>query len=498
MSAIFISYRREDSEGHAGRLFEVLVERFGKASVFMDVAGIEPGVDFRKAIDANVAECGALLAVISKNWVTAKDDQGQRRIDDPHDFVRLETISALQRNIPVIPVLVHGAAMPRADQLPAEMAELAFRNGVELTHTRWDSDVQLLTKALERHVVKAPTVPVETNAPARSSSVKYIGIAIAAAVVAGGGAMVYQRHLDESPNDAKIQVTSKEAQPAMQPAAPVADAAKLAAVQEEAALKAKAEQEAAARATELRVQEEKIKQRTDALDAARVSAEKKIAEAERLGKIEHDKKTVETKPADPPAQNPLNPAATHPSGLRSIAGTPATSILFVNDGSRAVAVNWINFKGKEVGYLTLPPGKSFTQQTGVSHSWIVRDAETQRQVATAVGAAEATTVRIGEPRVAQGAGTDARKVTQVEFKDGTGRTAGYYKVAAPGTWVETDRSGTTVMFRFQETGRDEGSVYLLDKSRNVTIQLDLQRRRVMYQDSSAAERRPIYEIAGAN
>ena len=172
------------------------------------------------------------------------------------------------------------------------MAELAFRNGVELTHTRWDSDVQLLTKALERHVVKAPTVPVETNAPARSSSVKYIGIAIAAAVVAGGGAMVYQRHLDESPNDAKIQVTSKEAQPAMQPAAPVADAAKLAAVQEEAALKAKAEQEAAARATELRVQEEKIKQRTDALDAARVSAEKKIAEAERLGKIEHDKKPL--------------------------------------------------------------------------------------------------------------------------------------------------------------------------------------------------------------
>jgi TIR domain/VHL beta domain len=152
MSAIFISYRREDAEGQAGRLFQALSEHFGKDSVFMDVTGIQPGRDFRKVIDSNVASCGALLAVIGKGWLDAKDENGKRRIEDPQDFVRLETISALKRDIPVIPVLVRGAAMPRAEQLPSEMEELAFRNGVELTHARWDSDVIVLIKALEQVV----------------------------------------------------------------------------------------------------------------------------------------------------------------------------------------------------------------------------------------------------------------------------------------------------------------------------------------------------------
>ena len=80
MGAIFISYRREDSEGHAGRLFEDLVERFGKGSVFIDVTGIEPGRDFRKVIDAKVASCGVLLAVIGNRWLEAKDASGVRGV----------------------------------------------------------------------------------------------------------------------------------------------------------------------------------------------------------------------------------------------------------------------------------------------------------------------------------------------------------------------------------------------------------------------------------
>ena len=166
MRAIFISYRREDAEGQAGRLFTDLVQHFGEESVFMDVAGIEPGRDFRKAIDDHVAACGVLLAVIGKNWCGAKDEAGGRRLDDPHDFVRLETASALRRDIPVVPVLVQGARMPQAAQLPADLADLAFRNAIELTHARWDSDVSVLVKALSRHVTAPPARHAsERNAP---------------------------------------------------------------------------------------------------------------------------------------------------------------------------------------------------------------------------------------------------------------------------------------------------------------------------------------------
>jgi len=155
MGAIFISYRREDTEGHAGRLFEDLAERFGKEAVFIDVSGIEPGRDFRKAIDTNVARCTVLLAMIGPRWLEAQAD-GHRRIDDPGDFVRIETASALKRDIPVVPVLVQGARMPEAAALPPDLADLAFRNAVELSHARWDSDVQVLAQALAPHVGSAP------------------------------------------------------------------------------------------------------------------------------------------------------------------------------------------------------------------------------------------------------------------------------------------------------------------------------------------------------
>jgi TIR domain len=146
--AIFISYRRHDSEGEAGRLFDDLVEQFDEKSVFMDVAAVTVGRDFRKAIDESVASCGVLLAVIGPGWLDANNEKGERRLDDPADFVRLETASALGRDIPVIPVLVHGAKMPRADQLPDDLKNLAYRNCAELTHVRWKSDIKILVRAL--------------------------------------------------------------------------------------------------------------------------------------------------------------------------------------------------------------------------------------------------------------------------------------------------------------------------------------------------------------
>ncbi len=152
MGAIFISYRRDDAEGQAGRLYDDLVKQFGEDGVFMDVTDIEAGRDFRQVIDQHVASCGVLLAVIGKDWIDSRDAMERRRLDDPNDFVRLEVASALKRDIPVIPVLVRGASMPRAEQLPPDCQDLCYRNGVELTHPRWDSDVQVLIKALSAHV----------------------------------------------------------------------------------------------------------------------------------------------------------------------------------------------------------------------------------------------------------------------------------------------------------------------------------------------------------
>lgn len=171
--AIFISYRRDDSEGEAGRLFDDLTRAFGDDAVFMDVAGIKPGMDFRKAIEDNVSSCGVFLAMIGPTWATIANADGQRRLEDPNDFVALEIASALKREVPVIPVLVHDARMPAADLLPETLKPFAYRNSVELTHARWSSDVALLIEALKAYVtpksVSGPsvhaTVPVQLPAP---------------------------------------------------------------------------------------------------------------------------------------------------------------------------------------------------------------------------------------------------------------------------------------------------------------------------------------------
>ena len=171
---IFISYRRSDAEGEAGRLFDDLIGAFGEDSVFMDVSGIAPGVDFRQAIDENVSGCGVLLAMVGPTFATVKNNAGQRRLDDENDFVRLEIAAALRRNIAVIPVLVHEAKMPSPGELPEDIRNLAFHNSVEITHARWNSDVALLIAALQPYVATTraggtrpvhATVPVQLPAP---------------------------------------------------------------------------------------------------------------------------------------------------------------------------------------------------------------------------------------------------------------------------------------------------------------------------------------------
>lgn len=147
---IFISYRRQDSAGYAGRLFDRLSNRFGQSSIFMDIDAIELGVDFVQKIREAVSSCDVLLAVIGPSWLSATNASGRRRLSDPNDFVRVEVLTALQRDIRVIPLLVQGATIPDEKELPAELAPLARRNGMEIEHASFDSDVNLLITKLEK------------------------------------------------------------------------------------------------------------------------------------------------------------------------------------------------------------------------------------------------------------------------------------------------------------------------------------------------------------
>lgn len=155
MGIVFISYRRGDSAGFAGRLHESLEERLGRDVVFRDVDTIEPGQDFANAIRERLRDCAVLLAVIGGEWLDARDASGTRRLDSPADYVRLEIGAALARaDVLVIPVLVEGAVMPRADQLPEVLRPLAQRQALALYDEDWDSGVDRLATAIRNAGVK--------------------------------------------------------------------------------------------------------------------------------------------------------------------------------------------------------------------------------------------------------------------------------------------------------------------------------------------------------
>jgi TIR domain len=135
---VFINYRRGDEPGFAGRLFDRLEQAFQSHQLFMDVDSIAPGRDFIRELEDQVDQCDVLLAIIGQDWVSAKDDQGYRRLDKPDDFVRIEIESGLKLGKRVIPVLINNAQMPSADLLPEPLKPLARRNAVGLTHDRFE------------------------------------------------------------------------------------------------------------------------------------------------------------------------------------------------------------------------------------------------------------------------------------------------------------------------------------------------------------------------
>jgi len=236
MGTLFINYRRGETAGEARALFNELAATLGKDSVFMDVDGIALGRDFRQVLHERLASCDLMLALIGRDWINSKDASGRRRLEDPTDFVRLEIEAALKRNIPVTPVLVQGAQMPGVEHLPEDIKDFAFRNGFELSHNRWESDLQELLKrlglgkrqdpmAVRAIDIAAGKMPAEralsgyrgagVAAPGaqqtgRTRRLVLVAASVVTIAVAGGGFLYYRTvvegsaRIDQSPADTTV------------------------------------------------------------------------------------------------------------------------------------------------------------------------------------------------------------------------------------------------------------------------------------------------------
>lgn len=164
MPRIFISYRRDDSGYIAGMLAERLEDIFGAQSVFIDVDAIPLGVDFREYLNQAVAKSDLMLALIGDDWLTTKNAQGLRRLDDPADFVRIEIEAALKLKIPVVPVLLAQASMPLESELPPSLQSLAFRNAVEIRSGRdLNYHIEQLIRGLKTHYASLDSEPTEAD-----------------------------------------------------------------------------------------------------------------------------------------------------------------------------------------------------------------------------------------------------------------------------------------------------------------------------------------------
>ena len=227
---IFISYRRDDSRGYAGRLQGDLSRRYSEEHVFRDIE-IPPGADFGEYITSLVDKCNVVLAIIGPGWLDARDREGERRLDNPQDWVRLEIERALGRDgVEVIPVLVDGARLPPREELPASMLALRRRNAFEISDRRWDYDVDQLGKHLDGllrgtsalHVRPAGIAPAPTPTPAPAAvsapvpaPVDHTGSAVLAAaavalLTAFPADLIARNTVDRSPLDRDDLLTVRD------------------------------------------------------------------------------------------------------------------------------------------------------------------------------------------------------------------------------------------------------------------------------------------------
>jgi hypothetical protein len=189
----FISYRRDDSAGHTGRLSDSLRERFGQDHVFLDHSGIDSGQNYVEVIQNAVRSCDVLLAVIGREWLTSTAN-GSRRLEDPGDLVRTEIVTALERKIPVIPVLVDRATPPPEAALPGPLKALAAIDAHDVSDERWTYDVERLIAAMDRLGGAA------ARRPAPNRRAMFVAAAALAAVAIVAGAFVFWPRTTSEPS----------------------------------------------------------------------------------------------------------------------------------------------------------------------------------------------------------------------------------------------------------------------------------------------------------
>src|SRR5262249_18227287 len=265
MARIFINYRRDDSTGTAGRLHDRLGQSFGRKNLFMDIDHIPPGVDFLNHLNSQVAACDVFIAVIGPNWSDVRNEKGERRLDAPDDFVTIEIAAALARDIRVIPVLVDGARMPKASDLPESLKPLARRQAIDLRHVHFGRDAEALVEKIREAF---------SHKPARVNRWRAAAGAVAALLLLGWIGL-FATGLPLSLPGAGQPDTRAQA-----------EKERLAATQAEEERKAKAAAEAEARAKA----EQAEKERLAAAKAEEERKAKAAAEAEAKAKAEQAEK----------------------------------------------------------------------------------------------------------------------------------------------------------------------------------------------------------------
>ncbi|MFD2822654.1 toll/interleukin-1 receptor domain-containing protein [Lacinutrix iliipiscaria] len=145
---IFISYRRSDTQGYAGRLSDSLGDYFGENRVFRDIEDIKGGSEYAKDIESQVSTADAVIVLIGPQWLTTADSDGNRRIDNPNDWVAQEIVMAMEHGIRIFPVLIEGTVLPRAEELPEKLAPILNYNAITISDSKWDADILALGKII--------------------------------------------------------------------------------------------------------------------------------------------------------------------------------------------------------------------------------------------------------------------------------------------------------------------------------------------------------------
>ena len=193
---IFLNYRRQDSRADAARIYDRLSAHFGDEHVFMDIDNIQPGENFVQILDHTLASCSVLLVLIGTDWLDAKNETGERRLEAANDFVRQEIMSAIERKITIIPVLVGHAAMPSQDELPSEIALLCQQQALEVADKHFHPDVDRLISVLEKKSGRSK-VSRKFNPLVRQSLLTLIVLVLALGIYFGGEAFITRQALQK-------------------------------------------------------------------------------------------------------------------------------------------------------------------------------------------------------------------------------------------------------------------------------------------------------------